>query len=1076
MNSAHRFIFSSVLALLSVAPPCLAVPPDMLIHSIPPPSTALQSGAQFGYSVATEGIYTVVGAPNDDFRGADSGLVKVFHSTTGTLLWVIPNPSPAAYDFFGYSVSISGTYVIVGAYGDDTSASNAGSAYIYNLSTETPTVPAITLNNPSPEVDDYFGQSVTISGTRVVVGAYKDDTGAVDAGSAYVYDVSSSTPTVPVATLNNPAPAVSDWFGHSVSVSGMKVVVGAYQDDTGAMDAGSAYVYDLGGSTPAVPVFTLNNPSPFGGDIFGYSVAISGSWVVAGAAGDDTGAANAGSAYVYNLLSATPTAPTASLANPSPAASDQFGVSVAISGTRVVVGAWADDAGATDAGSAYVFDMLNGTPALPAVTLNNPSPAVSDYFGRSVSISGTQLTVGAYQDDMGATNSGSAYVYDVSNGTPSVPLVSLNNPGLLPGDNFGYSVAVSGNLMVVGAYLLDANGADQSGAAYVYDLGSGTPTVPLFTLNNPSPAANDGFGNAVSISGVRVVVGAFGDDTGATDAGSAYVYDLSSGTPTIPFFTLPNPGPAAGDNFGFSVAISDSRVVVGAYLDDTGASNAGSAYAYDLSSASPTVPIAILNNPSPAANDYFGGSTSISGTRVVVGSQGDDAGAGDAGSAYVYDLSSATPSMPVATLNNPGPAAGDWFGLSVAISGTRVAVGALYDNTGASDAGSAYVYELSGGTPTMPVATLSNPSPAVNDQFGRSVAISGTRVVVSAYNDDVGATDAGSTYVYDLLSGTPAAPVATLANPTPETSDHFGLFVSIDGNTIAIGTPNDDTVMPDKGYVYVFNAFPEIVVEVQPSNANVIDGGSRSFGIAVTGSTTTMTFTVKNMGYNDLTFTGTPKVAVSGTHGSMFTLTAQPTSPVTAPTGTTTFTVEFLPTSGGIKTAALSIPNNDLDEAPFDINLTGTALAFTEDTDADGLSDASEFQMATLGYDWQVSQPALVNTLMSSATGAGLYNQTLYNANRTAGQNDVLSSPNTYSLYTLSQVQTLNVGTPLLQKNPTTGTFTLTIGVAKSTDLNLFNPLPMTGPGTSTVINGQGKLEFQFTVPDNAAFFKLQAQ
>ena len=432
--------------------------------------------------------------------------------------------------------------------------------------------------------------------------------------------------------------------------------------------------------------------------------------------------------------------------------------------------------------------------------------------------------------------------------------------------------------------------------------------------------------------------------------------------------------------------------------------------------------------------------------------------------------------MPVATLNNPSPAGNDYFGFSVAISSTRVVVGAVYDDTGATAAGNAYVYDLSSGTPTLPAVTLNNPSPAVSDWFGRSVAISGTRVVVGVMWDDTGADDSGSSYVYDLLSSTPTVPVATLANPNPGVNDQFGYSVAVDGSTIAIGSRYDDTVAYDKGYAYVFNAFPELVVEVQPSNLNVSDGGNRDFGIAVTGSTTSMTFTVKNIGYNDLIFTGTPKVAVSGTHGSMFAITAHPTSPITAPTGTTTFTVQFLPTSGGVKTAALSIPNNDVDESPFDINLIGTALAFTDDTDADGLNDASEFQMAALGYDWQVSQPALVNTLMSSATGAGLYNQTLYNANRTAGQNDVLNSPNTYSLYTLSQVQALNVGTPLLQKNPATGIFTLTLGVAKSTDLNIFNPFPMSGPGTSTIINGQGKLEFQFTVPDNAAFFKVQAQ
>jgi hypothetical protein len=488
------------------------------------------------------------------------------------------------------------------------------------------------------------------------------------------------------------------------------------------------------------------------------------------------------------------------------------------------------------------------------------------------------------------------------------------------------------------------------------------------------------------------------------------------------------------------------------------------------------VPVTTLNNPSPVAEDYFGGSVAISGMRVVVGAQGDNTNAGNAGSAYVYDLSSGTPTMPVATLNNPSPAGNDYFGWSVAISGIRVVVGAVYDDAGATDAGSVYVYDLSSGTPTLPAVTLSKLSPAVSERFGHAVAISGARVVVGANLDDTGATDAGSAYVYDLLSSTPTVPVATLANPAPGANDQFGFCVAIDGSSIVIGTPFDDTAAYDKGYAYVFNAFPEIVVEVLPSNANFSDGGSHDFGIAVTGSTASVTFTLKNIGYNDLILTGSPKVAVSGTHGAMFAITAQPTSPLTAPTGTTTFTVQFLPTSGGVKTAALSIPNNDADESPFDIHLTGTALTFTDDTDADGLNDASEFQMAALGYDWQVSQPALVNTLMSSASGAGLYNQTLYNANRTAGQNDVINSPNTYSLYTLSQVQALNVGTPLIQRHPTTGVFTLTLGVEKSTTLlpGSFTPFPMTAP--QTTINGAGKLEFQFTVPDNAAFFQLRAE
>ena len=316
----HGATLLFVTSLLIAAAQTRAQAPNALEHTIAAPPTGAQTGAQLGYSVATEGNLTVLGAPFDDLQGINSGVVKVFDSSTGELLHVIANPSPAQNDQFGESVAISGTRVVVGARLDDTGATDAGSAYVYDLSSGTPTVPVATLNNPGPAAGDYFGFSVSISGTRVVVGAFRDDTGATDAGSAYVYDLSSGTPTVPVATLNNPGPAAGDDFGESVSISGTRVVVGAFRDDTGAFDAGSAYVYDLSSGTPTVPVATLNNPGPAVSDGFGESVAISGTRVVVGANRDDTGAADAGSAYVYDLSSGTPTVPVATLNNPSPAA------------------------------------------------------------------------------------------------------------------------------------------------------------------------------------------------------------------------------------------------------------------------------------------------------------------------------------------------------------------------------------------------------------------------------------------------------------------------------------------------------------------------------------------------------------------------------------------------------------------------------------------------------------------------------------------------------------------------------------------------------------------------------------
>jgi hypothetical protein len=241
-------------------------------------------------------------------------------------------------------------------------------------------------------------------------------------------------------------------------------------------------------------------------------------------------------------------------------------------------------------------------------------------------------------------------------------------------------------------------------------------------------------------------------------------------------------------------------------------------------------------------------------------------------------------------------------------------------------------------------------------------------------------------------------------------------------------------------------AEPEIAVE--RSGVNIADGGSVGFVTATVGSPADVVFTVRNTGSAPLALSGTPAVVVGGTDAALFSVISPPASAVGAG-DSTTFIVRYTPIDSSTKTATLSLANNDTDENPFDMNLTGAVLSFTTDTDGDGFSDASELQMAALGYDWQVRQTALVNTYTSNANGLGYY--------------------------TAAQVQALNIDTPLIQRDGL-GQFKLIIGVKKSTDLILFNPFPMNQPGMTTTINGEGKLEFQFTVPDNAAFFRLQAQ
>src|SRR4030095_8472834 len=145
MKTAFRTV-SLLLFVLSALPdsPALGQVLDQLKYSIP----ALGDGtdlAQFGYSVAVDGRYAVIGAGHHEY-GFEPGHVKVFDSNTGELLFVLPNPTPVDRDNFGFSVAISGTRVVVGAYGDDTGALDAGSAYVFDLASDTPTLPIATLN------------------------------------------------------------------------------------------------------------------------------------------------------------------------------------------------------------------------------------------------------------------------------------------------------------------------------------------------------------------------------------------------------------------------------------------------------------------------------------------------------------------------------------------------------------------------------------------------------------------------------------------------------------------------------------------------------------------------------------------------------------------------------------------------------------------------------------------------------------------------------------------------------------------------------------------------------------------
>jgi hypothetical protein len=359
----------------------------------------------------------------------------------------------------------------------------------------------------------------------------------------------------------------------------------------------------------------------------------------------------------------------------------------------------------------------------------NPGPAGDDDgFGVSLAISGNTIVAGAPFENGGA---GAVYISTDS----GVSWTKVPNPNPIANDNnFGLRVAVNGNTIVIGSPN-DDGGGTYRGAIYIsLDSGLGFTRVP-----NPGPSEDDdAFGASVAVWGSAIVAGAPFDNTGGTWRGAVYI-STDSG---VNWSKKPNPGPGAANNdrFGYSVALSGSTIVAGVPNDDTGGTNRGAVYiSSDLGGIWSKVP-----NPEPSAdNDQFGFSVAIMGNTIVSGAPYDDTGGANRGAVYISTDSGVNWDK----VTNPGPGAsdGDSFGWSVGVSGSTIVGGAPFDDTNGSDRGAAYVSTDSGVNWTK----VPNPGPGENngDQFGYSVGVTDSTIIVSATDDDTGGPNRGAVYI-----------------------------------------------------------------------------------------------------------------------------------------------------------------------------------------------------------------------------------------------------------------------------------------------------------------------------------------
>ena len=313
--------------------------------------------------------------------------------------------------------------------------------------------------------------------------------------------------------------------------------------------------------------------------------------------------------------------------SPYPQTGGLFGASVAVSGTRLIVGAPTETvAGLPLAGHVYIF---SNTGSLVA-TLASPNPQTAGGFGWSVAVSGNSLVVGAIGEAAGGfAAAGHVYVFDDAGSL----MTTLTSPNPQTAGDFGFGAAVSGDIVIVGSPGEVAGGFARAGHAYVFrNTGS-----LVATLASPNPQNGGFFGASVAVSGKSVVVGAFGEPAGGfAMAGRAYTF---SNTGSL-IAALASPSPQTGGLFGNSVAVMGVSVFAGAPRETARGVDFGG-QGYIFSNRGPFV--ATLTSPNSRVGGFFGGSVAVSGNSVVVGASGEASGGfAGAGHAYLFALSAAS--------------------------------------------------------------------------------------------------------------------------------------------------------------------------------------------------------------------------------------------------------------------------------------------------------------------------------------------------------------------------------------------------------------------------------------------------
>lgn len=579
-------------------------------------------------------------------------------------------------------------------------------------------------------------------------------------------------------------------FGHSISVDGNRMLVGAYN----ASESGLAYVYEFHDDMWN-QVAVLNNNRQNANNQFGYSVSLLGNRAIVGAPFGN-GSFDSSAVYVFDLIEGD-WQETQVLFPAENLLFSRFGASVSLITDRILIGS--PNEGEDSAGAAYVYDYNNSNWELTQ-RFQSDDVQSSDNFGWSVSLQNNTAIISAPNDDDLGDNSGAAYLFNFD-GLSWQQTAKIVAEDSFAGERFGHRVDIDQQRLVVGSDI-SANAVTNNSFVYIFELINGNW---LFTQKLTEGSNQSQFGSSVNLNGNYLVVGATSYPFCCNKTGAVFLYEYLNGSWERQRTIVPA-SESNSSRFGSSVVITDSQILVGANRHQGGAVNSGSVFWYTN------------ENNNGVENDFisienhgylnnFGISIKLDGKTLMSGAPDRFFNPELPGSVYVFNKNNLS-WIQSQKLVASDATTGDYFGHAISLEGDRALISAPKDFViNAEESGVIYYFKLIDGQWHEQQIIIPS-DPKVGDLFGFSIILQGDLAVVGApgHFDDL---TAGTVYVYQYLNNS-WQELTKLQAPDGQLGDGFGFSLDLYQNKLLIGAPLQSAAAHvNSGSAYVYEQINE---------------------------------------------------------------------------------------------------------------------------------------------------------------------------------------------------------------------------------------------------------------------------